>query len=41
MITATVDLFDFGLPLALDLPPVEHVNAIEDVKDPLGQPPGL
>jgi hypothetical protein len=32
--TATVDLFDFGLPLGLDLPPPEHVNPIEDVKVP-------
>ena len=38
---ATVDLFDFGLPLALDLPPPEHVNPIEDVKDPLGTPPDV
>jgi hypothetical protein len=34
-ITATVDFFDFGLPLELDLPPPEHVNPIEDVKEPI------
>ena len=34
MITASLDFFDFGVPLSLDIPPPEHQNAVEDVKEP-------
>ena len=34
LITASVDFFDFGVPLSLDIPPPEHQNAVEEVKEP-------
>jgi hypothetical protein len=34
LITASVEFFDFGVPLSLDIPPPEHLHPVEDVKEP-------